>query len=94
MEGCKAMKERDKRLSDVEALKQQVKETAESLQDDQRQLDELLERNDYEKEKEGERRDVRVSTTVKTKTQREVNTALAIIEQRAAYIIQQYGEQQ
>ena len=34
MEGCKAMKERDKRLSDVEALKQQVKETAESLQDD------------------------------------------------------------
>ena len=51
MEGCKAMKERDKRVSDVEALKQQVKETTESLQDDQQQLDELLERNDYEKEK-------------------------------------------
>lgn len=86
MEGCKAMKERDKRLSDVEALKQQVKETAESLQDDQRQLDELLGRNDYDKEKEGERRDVRVSTTVKTKTQREVNTAVSNVKPNPAAV--------
>ena len=57
MDGYKTTKERDKHLSELETLKEQVKETTELLEDEKHELSELLKKMRAEKEKEIENLD-------------------------------------